>query len=136
MIKLILVMLLAAVSNSAMAEWEQISATDDGPQDNYVDRNSIQKNKHIVKMWSLVDFRKLQKLDESSSPMFYQSIAKRFDYDCKKNQYRMTAYNYYSDKSGEGNTVIGDSNLDNPDWQKVEPGSFQVVLWKIACGKM
>ena len=136
MSKFIPAMLLAVVSNSAMAAWEQISTTDDGLQTNHVDRNSIQKKNHIVKMWSLVDFKKPQKLEESQSPMFYKSIAKRFEYDCKKKQYRMTAYNYYSDKSGEGNIVIGDSNLDKSDWQKVEPDSFQEGLWKIACGKM
>jgi hypothetical protein len=133
--KSILMMLLAVVCNSAIAEWDKIYTSNDAIRTNYVDRNSIQKKGHIVNMWSLVDFKKVQRLEESSSPMFYKSIAKRFDYDCEKKQYRVTAYDYYSDRLGDGEIVIGDSHLDASEWEKVEPLTTEEDLWKIACSK-
>lgn len=130
-----LILLLAVASNSAVAEWDKVSAGNDGLQTSYVDRGSIKKESHIVTMWSLVDFKNAQKVEESASPKSYKSVAKQFDYDCRQNQYRMTAFNYYLDNLGEGAIVIGDSHLSRSDWEKVAPHSIEEGLWKIACGK-
>jgi hypothetical protein len=135
MYKFILMLLLAAVSSSAMAAWDEISSSDDGLETHYVDRNSIQKKNLLVKMWSLADFKSTQRVEESISPMLYKSIAKQFEYDCKKNEYRMTAFNYYSDNFSKGDIVIGDSHVDKADWLQIAPHSLEEDLLKIACGK-
>jgi len=132
---IILMIILAMMSDSALAKWEISSTSKDGLQSYYIDRDSILKKYDHIQMSILLDFRDAQRVEESPSPMFYKSIEKQFDYDCKNMQYRMTAYSYYSGKMGEGDIVIGNARLSAPVWEKVESGSSEAELWNIACDK-
>ncbi len=131
----ILMIMLAVMSNGALAKWEISSTSKDGLQSQYIDRDSILKKYDRVQMSVLLDFRDAQRVEESPSPMFYKSIEKQFDYDCKNMQYRMTAYSYYSDQMGEGDIVIGNARLSEPNWKKIVPGSSETELRNIACDK-
>jgi hypothetical protein len=131
----ILLIMLAAMSNSAFAKWEISSTSKDGLRSHYVDRDSILKKYDCVQMSILLDFKDTQRVEESPSPMFYRSIEKQFDYDCRNMQYRMAAYRYYSDQMGEGDIVIGNSRSSEPGWDKVVPDSTEADLWKVACDK-
>jgi hypothetical protein len=131
----ILSLILAIMSNSAFAKWEISSTSKDGLKTHYIDRDSIQKKYDYVQMSTLLDFEVGQRVEESPSPMFYKSVEKQFDYDCKNMQYRMTSYSYYSDQMGHGNIVIGNVRLSEPNWKKVVPGSTEAELWNIACDK-
>lgn len=119
-----------------MAAWERSSANIADMQTGYVDRDSIARAGHIASMWSLIDYRNAQNVEESANPMSYRSVARQFDYDCKQKQYRMTAFNYYSGSLATGDIVIGDAHLRRSDWEKVTPHSVEEGLLKIACGRI
>ncbi len=127
--------LIATLSSNAFADWNKLHSSSDGFETVYIDNQSILRKNQGVIISCLVDFNRHQQIEESSNPMFYKSISKQFEFDCKKAQYRMIAYNYYSDSMGKGHIIIGDSNLDNAAWQLVNAHSFESDIWRVACDK-
>ena len=53
--KLLLILLLAVVTSSAMAEWVEFTEDDEETLTVYADPDTIQKTGNIVKMWSLIN---------------------------------------------------------------------------------
>ncbi len=126
--KAILMMILAVVSSSAAADWVQITG-DDTSFTAYADPASIHRAGNRVKMRSLLDFKTADKL--GSTP--YMSQIEQQEYDCKKEQMRTLALNFYSGNMGEGETVYSDTDPDK--WRRIIPDSIDEDLWETACRK-
>jgi len=126
--KLILAMLLAAVSTSAMAEWTRINVGDNG--DDYVNYSSIRKTGNKVKMWSLKDWKTIHIIDGEKP---YLSEANQFEYDCYAETSQILAWNNYSGNMGHGDAT--DAQSFRGDALPISPDSIGEIKWKIACGK-
>ena len=119
MYKTILMMLLAVVSSSAMAEWLVAGSNDKATI--YVDQPSIHKSSSVVKMRTLFDFK------IASNGLI--SLIMKDEYDCKKKQCR-GSLDYYSGRMGTGKKT---SNAIGK-WKPVVPHTFGDAQWKFACG--
>ena len=125
--KAILILLLAAVSNGAAAEWVNVS-TDDSGSTIYADPSTIRKVGNRVKMWVLFDYRKAT-LDAGDKIM---SKRKHEEYDCKKKQIRLLYLSKHSGRFTEGKVVYL-NDIPYNKWVPVVPGSVLEDLWRYAC---
>jgi hypothetical protein len=125
----ILVMMLAAMSNSAMAEWVVITDRKADSLTVYADPTTILKTGNKVKMWSLWDFIQTQ---VSTNDDKYQSIMAQEEYDCKEDQRRTLFLIYRAENMGEGTTVVS-YNRPHSDWEPAPPKSMTNSLLKFAC---
>ena len=106
MYRAILVMLLAVVSSSAMAEWVAIAAADGIIS--YANPATIRKSGNKVKMWSLIDFNSVQ---EDAGDKFLSSKSQN-EYDCKEERIRTLYFSWHSENMGDGDVVYIDRKPD------------------------
>jgi hypothetical protein len=126
--KIILAIVLAAISNSAIAEWTKIGHTANFKQYSY--DSGLRKNGSIVKMWSMADYNATQQISSKK----YLSTMSQDEYDCKEERTRSLILTWYSDNMGKGDQVY--SIHDPQQWEPNPPGSLIEDLWKVACGKL
>ena len=124
--KAILMMLLAVVSSSAMAEWVKVS--EDKLVTAYADPSTIRKLGDKVKMWALWDYSTAQEGD--SKP--YMSVRIQNEYNCKEETDRQIYATTFSGNMLEGNTI---DMQGGRNWEPIAPRTFGETLWKFACGK-
>jgi len=124
--KLILTMVLAGLSHSAMAEWTRIYINNDNSVW-YVELATIKKNGDLVRMWVLRDDDPITKQNNMAS------IKTEDEYNCRKKTYR-SIINFvgYSGNIGSGD-VIRKFNAD-ADFEPIEPGTLSETHWQYACG--
>ena len=127
--KVILMLLLAVVSSSAMAEWVQIGGY--GGAAIYADSSNIHKEGNIVRMWNLYNHNIAQR--EAGGKM-YLSAEQQEEFDCKEKQMRSLYFSYHSGNMGEGESVYSNSFSNNSKWDPIEPDSKGEHLLKYACG--
>lgn len=127
--KAILMVLLAVVSSSAVAEWIGAGSNSDETVTAYADPATIRKAGDVVTMWVLFDYKRAQAGDGKE----YRSAKAQSEYDCKEEQWRTPAASFHSRNMGEG--VIVENASYPGKWSPVPPGSATETLWKIACGK-
>lgn len=127
--RVVLMMLLAVVSSSAMAEWVKVAIFEDKGATCYVDRTTLLKVENRVKMWFLLDYREAQKL----VGIPYLSVLEQYEFDCKEEQSRRLYYSLQSGNMGGGDMVYKYS--DAGKWESNPPGSGGEILWKAACGR-
>ena len=123
--KLLLTLVLAVVSSSAMAEWVGV-----GKKENffsYVDSATIRKSGNMVKIWSLHDYKTAQ----GSIP--YMSTTLEREFDCIKKQGRQLFLVFYSKNMGRGGSIWKDTEPRN--WLPVVLGTIKETVWEFACGK-
>ena len=130
MLKLILMLLLAAVSNQAMAELVLIGGY--GGLSIYTDPSNLQKEGNKVKMWNVYNYYTAQHGPEGG---VYLSIDQQEEFDCKEKQMRVLYFSYRSGNLGEGEPVYSKSFSEDIRWDPVEPDSKGEYLLKIACSK-
>jgi len=134
--KLLLTLMLAVVSSSAMAEWVEVAESEAGTFIAYTDPATIQKTDNIVHMWVLIDYKTAQ-TDASKPYMSKLGIRK---YDCKAKQYQADIKTLYSNNMGGGKHVgiIGSRpwlpvSQGSRPWLPVLQGKTTELLWKFAC---
>ena len=125
--KVILMLLLTVVSNSAMAEWVDVGSNEYTTI--FVDPASIQRDGNMAKMWHLTDFKTAQK-DMGDK---YLSTKDQNEYDCKEVKLRRRASSQHSENMGKGKVVYSDSYTTR--WKPVPPDSGIEIMWKFACIK-
>lgn len=126
--KAIIVLLLAFVSSSALAEWVEVGTSD--AETLYVDPSTIRWTDDTAKMWALNDFKTTQRLDKREA---FKSEKVEYEYDCKLAQSRLLYFTSHTESMAGGEVV--DFNVVPGDWARVSPNSGLEELWKIACGK-
>ncbi len=124
--KAILMILLAVVSSSAMAEWVKVS--EDKLVTAYADPTTIRKLGDKVKMWALWDYSTAQEGD--SKP--YMSVRIQNEYNCKEETDRQIYATTFSGNMLEGNKI---DTQGGRDWEPIAPRTFGETHWKFACGK-
>ena len=127
--KVILMILLAVVSSSAMAEWVEVAESEAGTFIAYAESATIQKTDNIVHMWVLIDYKTAQ--TNASKP--YMSKLGIRKYDCKAKQYQADIKTLYSNNMGGGKHV---GIIGSRPWLPVSQGNTTELLWKFACGKL
>jgi len=127
--KAILMLLLAAVSSSAMAEWVKVGSNETDTL--YADPSTIRWADNTARMWAMNDFKVTQRLHEREP---FKSEKVEYEYDCKLAQSRLLYFTSHSESMAGGEVV--DFNIVPGDWARVPPNSGLEELWKIACGKV
>lgn len=125
--KAILMLLLAVVSNSALAQLVEIGS--DKTITIHADPATIQRMGSKVIMWEVGDF----KTANVSAGKTFKSMRKQQEYECKEKQIRTLRTILYSDSMGKGEVVQTDHKPRN--WEPVSPGSYGDFLWRTACKK-
>ncbi len=126
--KIILILLLAAASNSAMAEWIEVGSNDTDTV--YIDPATIRGTDALAKMWALNDFKETQVIDNRAP---FKSVKMEYEYDCKEELSRMLYFTSHPANMAEGEVL--DFNFAPSAWTRSAPGSVLDAMWKIACGK-
>ena len=80
--KVFLLMLLAVVSSNAMAKWTLSNHSSDGNIAIYANLDSIHKTDAGVKIWTMLDHKKIQKTP--SGKQQYKSVVLEKEYGCKE----------------------------------------------------
>ena len=113
-------------SISAYAEWVYYAKSEDGKTTFYVDYATIKKSGVISKMWTMQDYDNVQKQGQ-------RSVKFLFEYDCKNEASRGTAFLAYSKQMGAGEVLYQDYTVD--PMRPYTPDSVQASLAKIACNR-
>jgi len=131
--KVILMMVLVVVSNSAIAEWTKwnlVTEWNDSPNIAlYVGPVTSHKGSNMVKMWHLWDFRYVHHAEDKK----YLSETIENEYDCKEQLSRKHNHLAFSGNMGYGMIVYSNRNVEK--WDSVAPGTNGELVMKIACGK-
>jgi hypothetical protein len=127
--KLLLTLMLAVVSSSAMAEWVEVEISADGNTAIYANPATLQKKDERVKMWTLLD----HKIVQGDADFQYMSTKQQFEFECKEVQFRGLQLIGFTNNMGKGNVVFS-GNIDD-SWRPVSPDSKEEKSWKYACGK-
>jgi len=128
--KLLLILVLAIMSRSVMAEWVRVNYDSGNSSTTYVNSFTIEKFDRTVKMWSLVDYEKAQ---ERAFLPLYMSINRQNEFNCIEVKMRELYASYHAKNMGEGKVNFSDNTPDS--WTVVLPDSIGRELWKYACGK-
>jgi hypothetical protein len=127
--RIVLMLLLVVVSNSAMAEWVKIYSEDAFAI--YVDSSTIRKNGSKVKLWQIVDYSKPQ--DTAIIGPAYSSTKGQFELDCRSEQVNQIYFLLQTGNMGQGRTVVA-YEAPKP-WLPVVPDTAIQIVWKYACEK-
>lgn len=127
--KALLVLLLAVVSSSALAEWVKLGGN--GTDTLYADPTSIIKSSSMVKMRTLHDYKAAIKVTGAAA---FLSSEVQEEYDCKENQSRTLFFSFHPRNMGKGKKVYSDSEPHT--WEPVRLGTAREIFWKFACKKM
>lgn len=139
--KVILTVLLIAVSSGAAAEWEQwfvpksnlsewVVANQNEAVTIYADTATIRRAGNLAYMWDLTDFRTGRVLSGDKRSL---SFRKEQEYDCNKQQGRILYISWHAENMGRGEIIGSDRNPG--DWRPVLLGTVFEKLWKVACEK-
>lgn len=127
--KVILMLALSLICNSALAEWTAIEESHSLVA--YVDYATIRKYENKVKMWSIFDYKKSQNAVGSNKK--YLSTKSRNEYDCYEEKVRALSIAVYTGNMGQGDVLYTDSIVGT--WDEVAPGTINKSIWDIACGQ-
>lgn len=134
MSRIIMLLLLAVVSNSAVAEWVKVGESEFATI--YTDSSTIRKNANMTKMWVLMDNKEAQKINDNDTAT-YLSSKSLYEYDCKKRQYRTFSVTNFAGKMGAGNITADIVNTAEGlrVRKEIQPDSINESIWKYACSK-
>lgn len=121
-----LLMLLAVVSNSALAEWVKVYGNDKVVA--FADPSTFHKRGNIVKISSLFDFRAGNVLSDGDS---YLSVLRETEFNCKDHLQHMVGYAIYSGSMGKGKVL--ENGADPQDWKPVSQMNIAHAMWQFAC---
>ena len=141
--KLLLTLMLALVSTSAMAktraehEWTSIGTgigTDNDQEVTYyLDFQSFHKQGQNVTVWELMNFETPQELNAAKGK--YLSSKLQIEFDCNKRQSRILSFYMYAGMMGSEDIVYSASFPSSP-WEPVPSDTIEKELWNSACVKM
>lgn len=126
--KAILMLLLAIMSNSAMAEWVGINSNDEFTY--YANPASIQKSSSNAKIWIMFDYKDAQASEETGR-YYFMSVKQQNEFDCKASDMKKNSFSMYSQNMGAGKLVYTSSKPT--EWEPIVPDSINEYLWKVVC---
>ena len=123
--RLLLVLILTVISNSAIAKWVEAGRGEDSII--YYDPATIRKSGSKVIIWSLHDYK------TGRGQIEYTSVTLESEYDCIKKQSRRLFISFYQKNMGSGTTIRKDTEPRN--WMPITTGTIKEAMWTIACQK-
>jgi hypothetical protein len=123
--KVILLMLLAAVSGNAVAEWVEFTRNNDFV--GYIDTANIVEADNKLKVWSLLDYSTVKTISGKS----YLSVKAQHEFDCGKGQAGKLFTSLHSGNMGRDGVVSSSYRSEN--MEPVQPGSILELILKIVC---
>jgi hypothetical protein len=107
------------------AAWEPLAQHNGATS--YADPATIVRKGGTAKMWSLLDYKEFQRMVEVG----YFSQKAQAEYDCKETKFRVLTLSLHAEHMGAGKVIYAD---DMPhEWEAVEAGTPNEMLWKRAC---
>src|SRR5580765_2382951 len=100
-LRLLLITLLVLSSGPAYAEWVSLDANNQRGGTVYTDPDTIRLKGDVVTMWSLHDYKTIQKMKSTS----YLSYKVQAEYDCAEERIRKLASMFFSGNMGSGDVV-------------------------------
>lgn len=129
---LLLSLMLAVVSSSAMAEWVEIMSSPEDGITLYADPATIRMSGNIAKMQGLADLKMGEKGPDNK--LIY-SLVSQMEFDCKKEQVRVLNHVGFTKSMGRG-TRVEDDGVPRAEWESIEiDGTSMKKMWKLACAK-
>jgi hypothetical protein len=126
--KEILMLMLAAMSTGAMAEWVRLWGND--VMDAYVDPDSIRMKGNKVVTQNIFDFKKpIEYLGNE-----YRSTVNVYEFDCDKERAKALESIWYAENKGEG--AIVDSSSLIYQWHRVIPATPISSFMNHACSEV
>lgn len=121
----LMLLLLAASSQGAMAQWIEVGHSNFATV--YVDPDSIKRDGHMVRMTDLYDYHDTQEITE----LKFRSSQNRHEYNCSNRSHRLLGFKWLSQNMGKGEVVLRDAT--HRDWNPNVPVHFGEKLLEIAC---
>lgn len=118
-LRLVIVFLLACLSLNGPAlatKWESVAQSNHGFY--YIDPRSIEEESGRRLVWTLLDYREDQTLQDGRR---YRSLQAQLQFNCKARLARMVHLTYYREAMMAGAVVMKQGMLQ--DWFEIEPGS-------------
>ena len=125
--KVILVLATAMWCATAAADWTYVGASKNFSM--YAETSTIRRSGDMVKMWSVSDYKEVRTQGRYS----VRSQKSQQEFDCKEERVRTLFWAWFSENMGAGEHVHSNANPD--PWIPIGPGTFDEILWKIACRK-
>lgn len=131
--KLLLVILLTAISTHAMAGWTLVAkSTDDSPNFYFIDKRTIKREGSKVSAWTLTNYATPQDF----SGRFYLSIKAKSFYDCKDETEKVLSMVWYEESDGNGKVIDSfHPKANEVETRVIVPDTIGDMLMKAACGK-
>lgn len=127
----ITIILLAALSGTATADWVSVAMHDDpGSFIVYADPATIRRSGNLVKIWEIRNYTAPEVMTTGER---YLSSKYQVEYDCIEGRQRSLFQALYSGAMGTGDSVWMRS--DPGGWFPVPPGSIGELASKFACKK-
>jgi hypothetical protein len=126
--KKLTLLLLLIVSTNVLSDWTEI--VDNTDLTSYIDFETIKRKGNKVKMWSLFDYKTVQKFKNYR----YLSQVSRMEYDCEEETRRQLDFYWYSGNMRQSEIVVSQTNIKDESISVI-PGSIDVSFLKVACGK-
>ena len=123
--RLLFILMLTAISNSAIAKWVEAGRGEDSII--YYDPATIRKSGNKVIIWSLHDYK------TARGQIEYTSVTLESEYDCIKKQSRRLFISFYQKNMGSGTTIRKD--IEPRNWMPITMGTIKEAMWTIACQK-
>ena len=125
--KLIFMMVLAALSNVALAAWQVVETTPEVTI--YLDPATVKRTGNRATLWILLDYKQAQP-DKTGKKVLSDKV--QYQFDCKEKQYQTISTSAHT-----GNMAGGEIVNINPDPPKLTPvaaGTLDEVFLQRACG--
>ncbi len=131
---LILILVLAAVSNVAFGTttdiWVRISGNDDSTS--YIQHSQHQvviytKLNEMATIWDMTDLEVVHTVDNVN----FFSLIMQHEYDCKNEKQRMLTIAAYAKHMGQGKIVKRDDTTSG--WQAITLGTKEVLEFNLVC---
>ena len=126
--RLLITLLLAVLSTSAMAEW--LNLTPSGDRAHYINMATIRKQGNIVKIWEMLDYKSPQKGPDGAP---FLSIKTLVAYDCVNVTIAFPDFTYFSGNMGGGKRIS--NSQYSGGWRDIDPDSMMIVVWRQLCNK-
>lgn len=133
--RVLLAVLLLAVTSAAWANWERFAGDPDNTVVTYIAPTAVrwsgERGNRTVELWEMIDYKNVQEIGEFR----FRSRQQKIEYSCKTERSRQLFFALFSDQMGGGHKVYSSNvSFDIGDWKPIIPGSTSESIWKRFCG--
>lgn len=116
--------------HTASAEWSLIEESSNLNKRNFMDINLIKKDSNFSRMWILIDYTNVQKINEIE--IF--SLKELDEYDCSHYKFRILSLIAYDMNMGAGSEVMVDNEVS--EWFDISSNRSNAAhAFNLACKK-